>query len=573
MSTGVMERFVSRRHKGENRRNERLNDLERFKAAQPVLDGPRLQGGLDPSDLSEVEKDELMDRVLNMDAIQFGEELLGVIWSEKQKELLELQDIYPKVAVAGCNSSGKTFTQAPVAIRDLIMHDEVSVMQISPTLNQSQEVFWNAMRSLYNRAPAVRGMLGDKEMLKSRIEIDDLRRCITLSPSDEYHIRGFHALFTRFVLDEGNGIDALFFEAMRGVGASGTIRTIQLGNPTSNSGVFYDCWDDPSLGWHTMNISAFDSPNLISLEVPEWFGDISDAPGPISDENRVKLAYLGWLYQQYLKKSKGRRPEEIEEYCILDYAPFPHLTRRMFVAEELFASAKPNNPTWFGRVLGIAPDYAENQLFSRTEVNNAREASEFVYGRGPMLFGCDPAGQGQNEWCLQGVQVDMENGMRHHLVVDEGYQGTTDLEQAIAGMKPYAEMGIIEWINIDRMGAGERPAVEITRWAGQYGIPVVPFVSQGTSTNPTQFYNMKAQAYAHLKDLFGVGMMQGISGDLMRRQLLTVHYDRTQRGQFQMETKEKMRKRGVSSPDRADGLAYACFPAVSIAPQHYWAGG
>lgn len=577
MST--MERFLSTRHVGEGRPAERANALAAYSKPKEAS-GPRLGGGPNMADMTQDDIDDLVYKSLIGGPVEYADLILGCYLSEKQKEILEMSQIYSHLAVAGANACGKTFAIAPKSLWELTFparpgywdREEVCVMQISPTREQAVEVFWGAMRALYRRSEMARHLLNDAQMYKTKIEPSDLKKCLTVSPSDEHNIRGFHAERNLFLLDEGNGIDATVFDAMFGIEGGGDSSYVQLGNPTANSGLFYDCWDNPDLGWKTMNISCFDSPNLLSLDVPDWFTDVSNAPGEIVEADRVKLAYLDYLHKQYLKKRDTMQREDIPEYRILYMEnPVPYLTRRDWVARAIPRYAFANNPTWFGRVLGVAPDFSDNQLFRRSDINRARTVSEWVPGRGPILFGCDPSGQGQAEWVLQGIQVDNAT-MKHYLVVDEGYQGEDDVEQAIARMQPFVESGNCFSINIDRMGPGERPSVEIKRWAAQFGVPVHAFVSQQASTNPQMFYNLKSQAFFHLNDLFRTGMIEGVSGDLLRRQLLTVHFDRTSRGQFQMETKEKMRKRGVLSPDRADALAYACFPLYNMVPTQTWIG-
>jgi hypothetical protein len=45
--------------------------------------------------------------------------------------------------------------------------------------------------------------------------------------------------------------------------------------------------------------------------------------------------------------------------------------------------------------------------------------------------------------------------------------------------------------------------------------------------------------------------------DVLAKQLVSIKYKLTSRGQIQVETKDEMRKRGVPSPDRADALVYS----------------
>ena len=80
------------------------------------------------------------------------------------------------------------------------------------------------------------------------------------------------------------------------------------------------------------------------------------------------------------------------------------------------------------------------------------------------------------------------------------------------------------------------------------------------------FRDIKSQAYYYLRDMMEYGLMSGLIDRTMNRQLLSLQYEMTNRGQVAMESKQNMRKRGVVSPDRADALAYACFPLAEFCP-------
>ena len=175
---------------------------------------------------------------------------------------------------------------------------------------------------------------------------------------------------------------------------------------------------------------------------------------------------------------------------------------------------------------------------------------------------------GQNEFALCGVQFDWDNQM-HHVIAVEGFYGDSALDQACSFMAPY--MRNTMWINVDRTGVGERATIDAMRWASQYGVPVGQFGSSWKSTNAKIFRDMKAQAYALLRDLFIMGYIDGITDPVLRRQLLSLHYKPGTRA-FEMESKKDMEKRGVDSPDRADALAYAVLPLLEMAPQRFLVG-
>ena len=543
----------------------------------PELDddyAPHFPGPPDTSQWSQQELDEYIEAG-TADSISYARLILGVdIWP-KQEELMRAVNRYTKVAVAGANSTGKTFSMSPETLYRLTMLSRISVLQIAPTLVQSKGVFWRDMNGLYDDSPLAQELLDAAKMHGMSFPVSARRYAQAVSPGDTKALRGYHNENMLFVLDEGNGVDADYYTAIDGIAASGEITIVQLGNPTENSGIFYDSFNEADLGWYTMHISAFDSPNMLNLEVPDWFDEESDAPGIITPDNRRKLAYVVYLRRQVLEK----RNTVVDERTLPEYKELAldvtnnHLTKRKFVADGYASWAVKNHPSWWGQVLGTFPDESEDQLINRKWLDAARGPVHFRPEElDPVVFGCDPSGAGKAEWSLSGAKIRVNDGsMLHEVLFTEGFHGEDAQDDAMERMKPY--MHRCMWINIDRVGVGERPMVEIKRWAAQWGVPVLGFPSQAQSTNPVVFANMKAQAYCFLRDVFQVGAITGVNDPLVRRQLLGLRYELTPRGQTRMESKKDMKRRGVSSPDRADSLCYAVFPLMHFIPWQQSIGG
>ena len=138
------------------------------------------------------------------------------------------------------------------------------------------------------------------------------------------------------------------------------------------------------------------------------------------------------------------------------------------------------------------------------------------------------------------------------------------MEHVLERMLPYMDDCL--WINVDRLGAGERSAIEIARFGAQWGVSVMTFASQSKSTNPTLFKDLKAQMYFYMRDMMFMGNLKGLTDRTTKQQLLAVRYEYGNNGAFQIESKKNMKKRGVDSPDRAEALIYAAFDLSSFEP-------
>ena len=87
---------------------------------------------------------------------------------------------------------------------------------------------------------------------------------------------------------------------------------------------------------------------------------------------------------------------------------------------------------------------------------------------------------------------------------------------------------------------------------------VVSGVNVGeASSQPDQFHLLKAQLYWALRDRFREGDIAGLPDDETITQLASLRYHQDTRNRVVIETKDQLRSRGVSSPDRAEALMLA----------------
>ena len=78
--------------------------------------------------------------------------------------------------------------------------------------------------------------------------------------SDPAKFQGFHAPHVLVIADEAAGISEKIFEGITAVLKGAHSRLLAIGNPTVLEGWFYEAFK--SEGWHSIHISAFDTPNI-----------------------------------------------------------------------------------------------------------------------------------------------------------------------------------------------------------------------------------------------------------------------------------------------------------------------
>lgn len=106
---------------------------------------------------------------------------------------------------------------------------------------------------------------------------------------------------------------------------------------------------------------------------------------------------------------------------------------------------------------------------------------------------------------------------------------------------------------VDATGVGSGP-VDILRKF--YKIPVKELHVGSPTRNSSYYANLRAELWAKMRDHM-LDMMYLPEDMELRAQLLSVQYFLVGgEGKIQLESKEKMKDRGIASPDKADALAY-----------------
>lgn len=222
----------------------------------------------------------------------FHREVLGYEPWERQLEISRSIRDNRNTAIRSCNGAGKTFHIAHEALRFLFAYSPAVVLNTAPIWTQVENQYWRYFRDAYNKA---RYPLGGK-LLKTSYNIAENWFAMGLA-NDENRMeafQGWHAENILIVFDEASGISPKIYQAALGAMAGGKIvRFVLIGNPTQNSGPFYDAFKDPS--FNKIRISAYDVPNVAErkqiipgLVTHEWVDELALKYGEDSDVFKVR---------------------------------------------------------------------------------------------------------------------------------------------------------------------------------------------------------------------------------------------------------------------------------------------
>lgn len=444
------------------------------------------------------------------DPVRFAAGLLGLDLWGAQRAILRAVAGHPRVAVKACHASGKTLVAAVAGLWWLTRYPDAKVITTAPTWTQVERLLWAEVHRLAARCRFTHWRLNQTSLLAG-----PGRYMIGLSTNESGRFQGFHAGRVLVIVDEAPGVRASIFEAIEGIRAGGRVHVLMLGNPTVPSGAFHDAFARPDTGWHTLTISAFDTPNLRGPD---------NTPLTVAD----------------LEEMDRDRPEE------LDRAVRPYLTTRRWVLER-WREWGERHPLWQARVLGRFPDQATTALYPLAWLEDARYRPAVDPG-GQVYAGIDVAGPGEDETALC-VRCGPA------ILLQRAWQESDPRGAVLAALAPYRERLGPGSVRVDEVGLGYYFARHLRDVLGDR---VVVGVNVGAAPRDQErFVNLKAEVYWALRDWLASGELAGLTDPVTYAQAADVQYRHDARGRVVIEGKEEVRRRTGRSPDRLEALVLA----------------
>lgn len=195
--------------------------------------------------------------------VGFTVDILGVDLWLCQREIAELLRDHPRVSVAACYASGKTFLAACLVLWWLFTRVACLVVTTAPTGRQVKELLWNEIKLLHARS---RVRLGGK-ILSRETRIDASRRGYGVAGDGKSTNAGYHtdSGCVLFIVDEKAGMKREVLADFDGLMVDeDECRELGIGNPVSTEGPFFDEHNSEKemARWVQYSISALKTPNL-----------------------------------------------------------------------------------------------------------------------------------------------------------------------------------------------------------------------------------------------------------------------------------------------------------------------
>ncbi len=201
------------------------------------------------------------------DPVLFSREVIGINPDDWQCELLRaVAD--PEIRRVSCRSGhgvGKSTAVALAAVWHVLMRVPSKTVVTAPTSAQLFDACFAEMKNIAKRLkPPFDDLLeikSDRIELKSQPETTFIS-CRTSRQEQPEALAGVHADSVLLLADEASGISPNIFEAASGSMSGHNATTVLTGNPTRNTGFFYDTHNRLKEDWYTMHVSCVDSPRV-----------------------------------------------------------------------------------------------------------------------------------------------------------------------------------------------------------------------------------------------------------------------------------------------------------------------
>lgn len=201
------------------------------------------------------------------DPVAFVTEVIGMEPDDWQVELLDAVDapVERRITVRSGHGVGKSTGLAMAAIWFLANRFPCKVVITAPTSAQLFDAMFAEMKALANRMKPPYSSLfevkSDRIELKSAPESAFIS-CRTSRAEQPEALAGVHSDNVLLIADEASGIPEAVFEAASGSMSGHSATTVLCGNPTRNTGFFYDTHNRLKDDWYAMHVSCIDSPRV-----------------------------------------------------------------------------------------------------------------------------------------------------------------------------------------------------------------------------------------------------------------------------------------------------------------------
>ena len=438
--------------------------------------------------------------------VEFVKDIIGAEPDEIQAEILNSVAENQLTSVRSGHGIGKSALQSWLIIWFLCTRPFPKIPCTAPTKHQLHDILWAEVAKWLN------------PILKTEIEWTQEKLYMKKYPENWFAVprtatqpdalQGFHAEHILYIIDEASGVKDTTFEPVLGSLTTQDAKLIMCGNPTQLSGFFFDSHNKNRAMYNTFKVSGESSKRVSK----EYIRMIIDMYGLDSDVYRVRVA--------------GEFPKAM--------------------------------PDSF-----IQLDWVENCSV---------KAPNRAYPIYRIDMGVDVARYGDDETIINTLfdkQYQQPFTVLHH---NDTMQVTGTIVQLVEKLRN-KHIGIPIHIKIDCDGLGVGVYDRLKEIKSQKGWSTVKLYEchfggaggKNKEEEPVEYSNSTGLMWGLLREKLRRHEIELIYDDKQITQLSNRKYRINSDGKIELEKKEEMKKRGLTSPDRGDALVLSLYePQKSV---------
>lgn len=456
---------------------------------------------------------------VEVDPVLWARDAVNTEVYSKQREILRLLEIVPKVVVPSCHSAGKSKTAALAAVRWLAKWPPgtARVVTTAPTMTQVRAVLWNEINQLHATALDDKGV----QILPGRVNqtewwIGGYMAGIGRKPADydPAAFSGLHAEHLLVIIDEAGGVPDDVWVAVDTLATNKGSVILAIGNPDDPQTNFKNVVDNaPENGWTLVKIPAWETPNFSGEPV-----------APIL--NTVLLDDV-WV--------EGKRRDWGEDSGL-----------------------------WSAKIAAEFPDESSMGIFRVADMTYALNYDEpmKMTGRHDVQLGIDIAASETGDQTVVRERRGNQLGRRWAIRSDDPEEISELIVRA-------AMISGATLLHIDATGVGFGFLGDLRRQLPN--ATVMPFIAAARAVDPKQYENRRAEAHWIVREKMRHHELDFSTmehKDATVSEMMMIRY-RIKKGRILVEAKDEIRKRlnEGRSPDDSDALLLAIVaPEGSGAP-------
>ncbi len=446
--------------------------------------------------------------VYRKDPVIFAREVLLFEPDEWQRAALTDLAVNAKVAIKSGQGVGKTGLEAVALLWFLCCYTYPRIVATAPTKQQLHDVLWSEISKWMSKSPLLSGILKWTKTYIYMVGNEKRWFAVARTATKPENMQGFHEDNMLFIVDEASGVADSIMEAILGTLSGGNNKLLLCGNPTRTSGTFFDAFNSDRMLYKCHTVASTDSP-------------------------RTNKENIESLIRKYGKESNV--------VLVRVFGEFPNQEDDVFI------------------ILSVV-EQCGSKIYELPEDK----------GMPYIIFGLDVARFGDDETVI----YRNAKGKLKLVIHRRGQDLMATVGDVVAQykkvLKEFPDYKGRIYVNIDDTGLGGGVTDrlnEVKREQNLHQLSVIPINAAekiDTDTNENKeasehYNNITTHMWAVLRGLLKNRQIEIEDDAETFAQLSCRKYFMASNGKLELESKKEIKKRNVSSPDRADAAALSVY--------------